>query len=77
MGIGIALATLAGGFAASKMMKRPKVQPIAQSEDPSIALKAEEESKRKARKQALADLNPTGTLGAGTPQTTRSKVLGV
>ena len=52
----------------------PKQEPM---EDPSIALEAEEEKKRKAREKALADLNPTGTLGAGTPQTTRSKVLGV
>ena len=40
-------------------------------------LKVEEEEKRTARQRALASLNPTGALGAGTPETTRRQTLGV
>lgn len=56
-------------------VSKPKAQP--RQEDPAESLQVEETKKKKARQAALSSLNPTGTTGAGTPQTTSRKTTGV
>lgn len=75
----LALGILTGGVGLAtkgifRTLKGKKPAPV---QDPAIALEAEQEEKRKKQQRAIEGLNPTGTLGAGTAQTTRSKVLGV
>lgn len=48
-----------------------------QVESADELLEQETAKKRKQQLAATEALNPTGTLGAGKAQTTRSKVLGV
>ena len=74
-GVGNVLKHTIGGVALQTLLK-PEA-PQAAKVDPAAELEKEEEIKRKARQMAVSDLNPTGTLGAGKAQTTRSKVLGV
>lgn len=74
--VGIGLLTGGVGLLAKKAFSKKKAPQPAQT-DPAEALKVEETKKKEARQRALSSLNPTGTLGAGTPETTRRTTLGV
>jgi hypothetical protein len=66
--------TVTEGLSGAKEEPKAPIEPK-QNEADKLEMEAEESRKRK--QLALEELNPTGTTGAGTPQTARKQLLGV